>query len=124
MEAMTPSATPKQYPASKPSTSPLQDLASSFPSNLSALSGDEVIPRFTMASVLSASAFTVASALLLAKAEPAVRANSKAKPKIGVRERFISSPLVPKDVPHRGDPPRHLDCRGSYTGGYAAPLVS
>src|ERR1019366_5532075 len=96
MEALTPSTTPKQYPASKPCTSALQDTASSFPSSLSGLSGDGGIPAFTMEYALSASAFTMASALLLAlllaKAEPAVRANSKAKPKIGVRERFISSP--------------------------------
>src|ERR1035441_8719972 len=134
MEALTPSTTPKQYPASKPCTSALQDMASSFPSSLSGLSGDGGIPRFTMASALlesvftmasafSASAFTVASALLLAKAEPAVRANSKAKLKIGVRERFISSPPVPNDVPHRGIP-ANLDFGGAIQGDMQARLCT
>src|ERR1019366_1193270 len=140
MEAMTPSTTPRQYPASKPCTSPLQDRVSSSPSSLSGWSGDEGIAGFTMASVLSAPAFTVASvfsasafrvasvftataALSLAKAKPAVRANSRAKLrlKIRVRERFISSPPGPTDVPRRG--PCQSGFWGSYNGGDAGPLV-
>jgi hypothetical protein len=82
---------------------------------------------FTMASAFSASAFAVASALLLAlllaKAEPAVRANSKAKPKIGVRERFISSPPVPNDVPHRGIS-ANLDFGGAIQGDMQDRLCS
>src|ERR1039457_1869027 len=115
MEAMTPSTTPRQYPASKPCTSPLQDRVSSSPSSLSGWSDDEGIagfalafvlsaPAFTVASVFWASAFTMAAALSLAKAEPAVRANSNAKLKIGIRERFIPSPPGP-DVPRRSIPP-------------------